>query len=227
MIFNTFFILFLFFSHVYTNKVTIETFHTIFQFIHNDPCILKDVFGLDLPNYIYPYCEDKTPNNLYVLDNLQYSSLIHIERIVDEGCPFSHSTCNKYCKIYNSCDFYDRIKYYLDYDIEVKKLGEVLMKDNNLDSVNVIRKFINTPSHAKVILDKEFNFFGIAHYDNLFNMNFLKANNIESEELNLKTVNFEYEHFNYIFTTIENCNLQNLIYNNSNMYIYQMSNEDE
>ena len=35
------------------------------------------------------------------MENLDYSAFIHIERMVDEGCPFSHDTCSPYCYIYD------------------------------------------------------------------------------------------------------------------------------
>ena len=155
-----------------------QDFHTLFSFIHNDPCILSDVFELSIPNYVYPYCNKDIFNNIHTFDELDYSSFVHIERMYDLGCPFSHNTCSDFCHIYTNCDFYDRIKYYIPKSIKIDKLGEVLLTTNTMDELTVLLHFLNSRNHAELLLDKSFNYYGFAYYHQYFNINFLQTNDI-------------------------------------------------
>jgi hypothetical protein len=206
-----------------STQIVSSSFHTLFTFIHNDPCILEDVFKIQIPNYARQYCNSLTEMNyIQSMENLDYSAFIHIERMVDEGCSFSHNTCSPYCYIYDqkSCDFFDRIKYYLDFDTEIKKIGEVLVKDPSIDSLEAIVHFINSEPHAKIILDKSFNYYGIAHYHDIFNINFLESDSMKKNN-NLETISIFYQEKEYILTTQEICDSsKTLLYNNSNMKIY-------
>lgn len=206
------------------SKIVSSSFHTLFTFIHNDPCILESVFQIKIPNYVKPYCNSLTEMNyIQTMQNLDYSAFIHIERMVDEGCSFSHDTCSQYCYIYdkNSCDFYDRIKYYLQPEQKIKNIGEVLVKDNSLEALEAITHFINSEPHAKIILDKRFNYYGIAHYDNIFSMNFLESDSIKKKEKNLETISILHEEKEYILTTQELCDSSKiLVYENLDMRIY-------
>lgn len=206
------------------SQIVSSSFHTLFTFIHNDPCILENIFKLNIPEYVKKYCNDLNEiNYIQIMENLDYSSFIHIERMIDEDCPFSHNTCSSYCYIYdNSCNFYDRIKYYLSPDKEIKKIGEVLVKDDSIEPLKAITHFINSENHAKIILDKNFNYYGISHYQNIFNMNFLESNIIEqSNNSTLETIFIFHDNKKYILTTQELCNENNiLVYSNSGMMIY-------
>lgn len=222
-----FIVFFLLFQIAVCNTIHSDDFHTLFTFIHNDPCILEDVFQLQLPNYVYPYC-NKEINSINTLENLDHSAFVHIERIVDDDCPFSHNTCSHYCHIYNSCNFGDRIIYYLDKDTKVSEVAEVLVKNTNLDGLTAIYSFINSKSHSDVILNKKYNYYGISHYHNIFNMNFLKTDtDLKKEITEIKDTNIIYNDYKYTLTMTGNCNFENLIYNNSNMLIYKNKIVDE
>lgn len=209
---------------VISSQIISSSFHTLFTFIHNDPCILETVFEIKIPDYAKQYCNSLTEMNyIQTMENLDYSAFIHIERMADEGCPFSHDTCSPYCYIYDkkSCDFFDRIKYYLDFDTDIKKIGEVLVKDNSLDSLEAIVHFINSEPHAKIILDKSFNYYGIAHYHDIFNINFLESDSTNKNNNNLETISIFHQEKEYILTTQELCDSsKNLVYQNLDMKIY-------
>lgn len=217
---------FLFFIKLTTAQIVTSSFHTLFTFIHNDPCILETVFKIKIPSYAKEYCNSLTDstemNYIQTMENLDYSAFIHIERIVDEGCPFSHDTCSNFCYLYPTCNFDDRIKHYLDTNIPIKNVGEVLVKDNTLDPLRAIMHFINSPSHGRIILDKSFNYYGMAHYGNVFNINFLESVSTTSEKnKNLETISIYHEEKEYILTTQEICDSsKTLLYKNSNMMIY-------
>jgi hypothetical protein len=185
---------------------------------------MTDIFNIELPTYVSTYCNynDNNINNIHILENLDVSSFIHIERIIDLDCPFSHKTCSKFCHIYDSCDFDSRIKYYLE-GYEYNQLGEVLLRDNSLNELSVLTHFIRSYTHGIVILDKKYNFYGFSHYHNVFNINLLKSDdkNIIIDNYELKDTLIDYENKNYLFTTFEHCEYKNLIYNHTNMLIYQ------
>lgn len=220
---NIFFITISFFN-IINAQIISSSFHTLFTFIHNDPCILEDVFQIQIPNYVKPYCNSLTEMNfIQTMENLDYSAFIHIERMVDEECPFSHNTCSSYCYIYDekSCDFFDRIKYYIDTEQEITKIGEVLIKDNSIDSLQAITHFLNSEPHAKIILDKSFNYYGIAHYHDIFNINFLESDSTNKKNNNLETISIFRQEKEYILTTEELCNSSKiLVYQNLDMKIY-------
>jgi len=204
-------------------QIVSSSFHTLFTFIHNDPCILEDVFQIPIPNYVKPYCHSLTEMNyIQTMENLDYSAFIHIERMIDEGCPFSHNTCSPYCYIYDkkSCDFFDRIKYYLQPEQKIKKIGEVLVKDNSLNGLKAIVHFMNSEPHAKIILDKSFHYYGIAHYHDTFNINFLES--VSTKKINnLETISIFHQEKEYILTTQELCDSsKKLVYQNLDMKIY-------
>lgn len=204
-------------------EIVSTSFHTLFTFIHNDPCILETVFKIEIPSYAKEYCDDSLIEMNYIetMENLDYSAFIHIERIVDEGCPFSHDTCSNFCYLYPTCNFDDRIKHYLDTDIQIKNVAEVLVKDNTLYPLRAITHFINSPSHGRIILDKSFNYYGMAHYGNVFNINFLESVPTKKNKKNLETISIYHEEKEYILTTQEICDSsKTLLYKNSNMMIY-------
>lgn len=218
-----YYIIIFYFIPIITSQIISSSFHTLFTFIHNDPCILETVFKIKIPDYVKSYCNSLTEMNyIQTMENLDYSAFIHIERMVDEGCPFSHDTCSHYCYIYDkkSCHFFDRIKYYIDTDQEIKTISEVLVKDNSLNSLESIIHFINNPYYVNIILDKNFNYYGIAHYHNIFNINFLESDS-KIKINNLETISIFHNETEYILTTQEICNsTKKLVYTNLGMRIY-------
>lgn len=211
---------------LYTSlSLNTQNMHTVFTFVHNDPCILNNIFNISMPSYMITYCSDNNFNPIHQIEALDYSSFIHIERIVDDDCPFSHDTCSHYCHIYESCFFNDRIEYYLSNKIHVKSVGEVLLHDNHLNEINIITHFMNSKSHAEVIFDKRFNYYGMAHYDNVFNMNFLMSDSIiDLDTYEIKPCEIEFNNQKFLFTTIESCNTKNkLVYQKDTYYIYILS----
>jgi len=197
-----------------------DNFHTIFTFIHSNPCILESVFQLEIPEYVEYYC-DKKKNYIHTLENLENSAFIHIQRIYDNECPFIHETCNQFCNLYNSCKYDKRILYYLEFQPE--SIAEVLLKSDAKSELDIIYSFITSKVHGEIILNKNFNYYGFASYHNLFNVNLIKSNrNLITNKYELKDTVVYSKDNSFLLTINPNCNFENLIYNSSYMFIYQI-----
>jgi hypothetical protein len=163
-----------FFVFTFGTVATSSTLHTLFYFLHNDPCILPDIFDIDIPDYVYTSCDDDNDNYLYHLPVLDESSFVQIERIADvPECSFGHDTCASYCYLYDTCSFSDRISHYTPFD----SAGEIMLSSsNNDDTLQLFTHFFESEDHGKIFLNKDFNAFGLSFYKNLLNINLINYN---------------------------------------------------
>ena len=208
---------FILFYLPFSFAIDTDSFHTIFNFVYNDVCLLTNIFKIHLPDFIN--CELVRNDEIIPLEYLEYAAFTHIEAIYDFDCVFSHNSCSHLCNIYHGCSFEKRIEYFLPDDIEIQSIGEVLLSSKNQNPINIIADFLKSKPHADILY-----FYGFAKYNHLYNINFLKTNLkiIDEEKNNLKDTIINFENKKYFFTIKGNCLYTNLIYNfKDKFFIYE------
>lgn len=79
----------------------------------------------------------------------------------NECVEISHDTCSKYCSVFSSCSFYDRVTYFMG-NVSYSNPQEVLVKGPK-NPLKIVELFLSHEGHCKHILSKDLNAIGATH----------------------------------------------------------------
>lgn len=126
-----------------------------------------NIFRNDSFQYIRDHPEIKVAcqnqnslNNLTVNKQLEEASNFQSTTLSSKECPeINHLTCPKYCSMFGSCSHIDRVKYYLDPNVKVKDIEEILIGYVNNFTI-IMKAFLSSSMHCNHILNPTYQFIG-------------------------------------------------------------------
>lgn len=110
---------------------------------------------------IHVACQNsRNLNNLSINTQLEEASKFQATTLSTNECPqISHLTCPKYCALFQSCSHVDRVKYFLDSDLKVIDIEEILIGHVNNFTI-IMKAFLSSSMHCSHILNPNFKFIG-------------------------------------------------------------------
>jgi len=162
---------------------------------------------------------------LYISNELNDNSYIQASYLNDLDCPISHNTCDKYCNIYNSCSYIDRVNYYCN---SCELINENLIKGPK-DPIKSLNAMLTSYEHCKNIFDSQINIFGVGNNKNIYVQTYAYIyNNFENKIISASYVkNITHITFYSIYNGCNSIYLQyngtNYTMNAINKYIYTYS----
>lgn len=108
-------------------------------------------------------------NKPFLYDTNIHQAALQQTRILLDNCTFQHDTCSKYCSLYKSCAWYDRIS---KYDSSWSSLGENIAITSSSDPLGVLKQWANSPGHCTNMF-ADFKFIGIGNKDRYWTQDFI------------------------------------------------------